>query len=91
MNDGHRPNSDGHRPNSVPPRWSKLILRLFFGLCAALAAGGFFWRPHGKHHALEEYMLFYPLYGFLGIAGLIMASKGLRRLVMRREDYYDDE
>ncbi len=83
--------NDGHRPNSVPPRWAKAILRVFFGLCAALAVGGYFVSPHGKHHPLEEYWLFHPLYGFVGIVGLIMASKGLRRLVMRREDYYDDE
>lgn len=81
----------GHGPNSVPRRWARAILGVFFGLCAALVVAGFFVSPHGKHHALEEYRLFYPVYGFVGIAVLIVASKGLRRVVMRREDYYDDE
>ena len=31
----------------------------------------------------------YPFFGFFGIALLIIMAKGLRRVVMRSEDYYD--
>jgi len=42
-------------------------------------------------HPLEAWSVFYPLFGFVGISCLILLSKVLRRLVMRREDYYDAE
>ncbi len=79
-----------HGPNSVPPRWSKRILLGFLGLCVAAVVAGFLADIHGEH-PWEEVPLFHALYGFLGISGLILVSKALRRLVMRPEDYYDDE
>lgn len=95
---GQGPVSEGHatgpeggaRPNSVPPPWAMRILLVFLGISVAAAAAGFVVDVHGEH-PLEDLPLFYPLYGFLGISGLILASKALRRLVMRREDYYDAE
>jgi hypothetical protein len=32
---------------------------------------------------------FYGLYGFVACIALVLAAKLLRRVVMRREDYYD--
>lgn len=32
---------------------------------------------------------FYGIFGFVGIVVLILAAKGLRRIVMRPEDYYE--
>ena len=32
---------------------------------------------------------FYGLYGFVACVALVLAAKLLRRVVMRREDYYD--
>lgn len=33
---------------------------------------------------------FYAIFGYLGIVLLILGAKQLRRLVMRKENYYDD-
>lgn len=41
-------------------------------------------------HPWERLIGFYPIYGFIGIVILVFASIGLRKLVMRREDYYDE-
>ena len=41
------------------------------------------------YHSWERIPAFHALWGFVGLAFLIQASKGLRRLVMRPEDYYD--
>lgn len=79
----------GHRPNSVPPPWAGRILIGFFTLCAGLFVWDFFAHRHVEH-PLEGWKAFYPLFGFVGIALLILVSKVLRRLVMRREDYYDE-
>ena len=47
---------------------------------------------HELRHAeqqLEGLPEFYVIYGFLGVAFLVVAARGLRKLVMRDEDYYD--
>ena len=40
------------------------------------------WNPSGW---------FYGLFGAVGIVVLVQAAKGLRRLVMRDEDYYESD
>ena len=77
----------GHAPNSVPEVWRRRILGAFFLAAAALVVLDFV--VHRQvYHSWEEIPAFYAIFGFLGLSGLILASKGLRRLVMRPEDYY---
>ncbi len=83
----HADSDSGHAPPSVGPRATKLILRVFFGVCALLVVADFIVHRH-MEHSLEHVPAFYALYGFAGVAGLIVAAKGLRRIVMRGEDYY---
>lgn len=89
---GHAAPSPGHRPNSVPAPLAKRILQGLFALCAVLALLDVpaliqHWRH--EEHPWEALPVLYPLWGFVGISVLIVLSKGLRRLVMRPEDYYD--
>ena len=84
--------SHGHGPNSVPAPWAKRILWGLFVLCAALALLDVpalirHWRH--EEHPWEALPMLYPLWGFVGISVLILLSKGLRRLVMRPEHYYE--
>ena len=79
----------GHK-NSVPPHWVRRILGAFFVGCALLVVLDFVIHRHVEHE-LENIPAFYPLFGFIGISLLILLSKGLRRIVMRSEDYYDAE
>ena len=79
-----------HKPNSVPSPWAGRILAGFFALCAIVLLWDFL-VDRDVHHPLEEWKIMYPVFGFAGISLLILISKVLRRLVMRREDYYDDE
>jgi hypothetical protein len=37
----------------------------------------------------DGWFSFYGLYGFVACIALVLAAKLLRRVVMRREDYYD--
>ena len=39
--------------------------------------------------AFDGWFGFYGLYGFAACVALVLAAKMLRRVVMRREDYYD--
>ena len=80
----------GDKPNSVPAPWAGRILSGFFALCAIVLAWDLF-VDREVHHPLEKWPILYPLFGFAGISLLILLAKGLRRLVMRREDYYDAE
>lgn len=72
------------------PRRVRLVMRSFYALCAlALAAE---WAIH-KHagHPAEAWFGFHGAYGFLAIVVLVLLAKGLRRVVLRPEDYYGDE
>ena len=79
--------------DEVPGVWDKkenvtLLLRVLYALCAVLVVLDLFVHRHSEH-PWEHVVAFYPLYGFVGIVVLVLAAKGLRRLVMRPEDYYD--
>ena len=80
----------GHGGNSVPSPWAGRILALLFGACAVVLVWDLL-VDREVHHPLEEWPIVFPLFGFVGISVLILLSKVLRRLVMRREDYYDAE
>ena len=41
------------------------------------------------HYPVESVPSFYGAYGFIGCVLLVLAAKILRKIVMRREDYYD--
>lgn len=64
-------------------------LRLWFyaALVALLAADALV--PKHGHFPWEQAPGFYAAYGFIGCVGLIFVARLLRRLVGRREDYYD--
>ena len=88
-----------------PKRWLddpanvKKFLRWFYWICGLIILAdvvfSIFWHKHATFsdgsalESPETLPTFYGLYGFLGCAGLILAAKELRKLVMRKEDYYD--
>ena len=92
MSDHHGAGShEGHHVNSVSPEWARRILWAFYAGCIILVALDLFVIHRHTDHPWEEIPVFYALYGFIGISALIVISKGLRRVVMRSEDYYDAE
>ena len=64
------------------------LLRVFYVICALLFAADFVIHRHTKI-ALEEFPAFYAVFGFVAFCGLVVGSIGLRKLIMRKEDYYD--
>ena len=85
---GHGGHDGGHPPSSVGPKATRIILGAFFLISAGLVIADFFVDRYIEH-PWENLKGFYPLWGLFGVAGLILAAKGLRRIVMRSEDYYD--
>ena len=71
------------RPGSV-----NLIIKVLMVACALSVLADFFYHKHGDYH-FHEWIAFDAVFGFLAYVGLVTAAKGVRRLLMRNEDYYD--
>ena len=89
------PNTD---PSSLPWLGRKLLWldnmkkvdRIVFGLyglCLALFLADFFYKKK-TYLDVEDLPGFYALYGFVMCAALVICARGMRVLLMRREDYY---
>ena len=68
------------------------VTRVFYGLlaiCLLSVAVEPFARPEHPHYAYERWIGFHGAFGFTVFVLIVMAGKHLRRLVGRREDYYD--
>ena len=67
------------------------VRRLYLGLWLvgiALVLLDFAVHRH-EGFGFAESIGFYALYGFFACVALVIAAKGLRKLVMRPEDYYE--
>ncbi len=65
------------------------VLWAFYVVCALVLGAEFFMHRHVEH-PWEGLFGFYALFGFGAYALLVVLAEGLRRLVARRPDYYDD-
>ena len=76
----------------------RFVLRLLYAICIALmlvdvvdlalrllGAGAL----RHTERAWEGFAGFYPVYGWVGCVALVLIAKLLRKVVMRREDFYD--
>ena len=72
------------------PKNVRHILRGFYTICLGLLLADIFYHRHVTH-SWESLWGFYPLYGFVACVVLVIAAKGLRKLVMRDPRYYDDD
>ena len=70
------------------PENRKLVRRVLYAACALLVAADLVVHRHISTD-IERVPAFYALYGFVALVGVVMAAKGLRRMVKRDEDYYD--
>ncbi len=68
-------------------RW---VLRLLAILCALLFGADFVYHRH-VIHSWEGFWGFYALFGFVACVVLVLVAKEMRKVLMRREDYYDDD
>jgi hypothetical protein len=64
------------------------MLLVVLALCALLFVAEPFVHKHGEL-AVEEWFGFHGIFGFVACVALVIAAKGLRRLLMRPEDYYE--
>jgi len=67
------------------------VTKLYRGLWAVgilLLAGDLLLHKH-EDFAFAAWLAFYGVFGFVACVVLVISAKGLRRIVMRAEDYYD--
>lgn len=64
------------------------FLRVFYAICVILFVMDFVVHRH-TIFKWEELPGFYAIFGFVAFVVLVEGSKLLRKLVMRKEDYYD--
>lgn len=67
-----------------------LIIAVLIVSCIALFAVDFFYHKHG-HYDFEQWYGFYAWYGFLSYCLIVLSAKQMRKLIGRKEDYYESE
>ncbi len=67
------------------------IDKIFWGLCLLclfLALMDLFYHRHAEF-SWEAWMGFYGFYGFVSCVGLVLLAKQIRKILGRKENYYD--
>ena len=71
------------------PRNIKRVIHTLYAVCGISLAAEFFVDRH-VDHPWEWLFGFYSVYGFVACVILVLIAKEMRKVIMRREDYYDD-
>lgn len=72
------------------PGTLRLIIAVLVISCIAVFAVDFFYHKHG-HFDFEQWYGFYAWYGFLSYCLIVLSAKQMRKLIARKEDYYESE
>ncbi len=73
-----------------------IFIRAFLGVliisCIGAAAAGLnaAWQNPHPHYAVEGFPAFFAVYGFLAFTFIVLVGQHLRKLVGRKEEYYDE-
>ena len=65
------------------------LLKWFYWICGVLLALDFVIHRHVTH-PWENLFVFYGIFGFAACVVLVLAAREMRKVLMRKEDYYDD-
>ena len=71
------------------PENIKRVLYVFYTLCVILVLADFVIHRH-VILVWENIPAFYAIYGFVACVSLVVVAKLIRKVVMRKEDYYND-
>lgn len=72
------------------PQNIKRVLRGLYVVCAILFVLDFVLHRHVTH-PWDSLWGFYPIYGFVACVLLVLIAKWMRKILMRPQDYYDEE
>ena len=69
------------------PRIKRFLIISFILICVGLFVSDLFYKRH-PHFGIDKLFGFYGIYGFIMFTFIIFASKVLRLLAMRTENFY---
>ena len=74
------------------PAFRKFFVGALVVACIGAALAGFVpaWQKDHPHFPAEGFPVFFAIYGFIAFAFIVLAGQHLRKLVGRKESYYDD-
>jgi hypothetical protein len=72
------------------PRNINLMISVLAVVCAGTVLAQLVYHPHG-HFPLEETFGFHAWFGFVTFVVIVYLGRGLRLIVGRKEDYYDND
>jgi hypothetical protein len=70
------------------PRNVSRLLRVFYAICILLFLLDLILHRHVTH-SWEGITGFYAVFGFAACVTLVLVAKQMRKILMRKEDYYD--
>ncbi len=93
--DGHESSEEHGSGFFYQPKVIKGIVNSLYAFCALLIVIDLFATFDvvlHRHivHPFEKIPAFYAIYGFVGCVVLVLIAKEMRKVLMRKEDYYDD-
>ena len=65
------------------------IVRALWIACGALVVAEFFYHKH-PYFGFDGSFAFYAVFGFAAYCVIVFSAKGLRRVIKRDEDYYNE-
>ncbi|MCY3790312.1 MAG: hypothetical protein OXH63_16180 [Gemmatimonadetes bacterium] len=75
------------------PRNVRRLIWIFFALCILLLGADLLFHRHLNFaegvFPVEGWFGFYAIYGFVACVLLVLTATQMRKVLMRREDYYD--
>ena len=72
------------------PENIKRLLWIFYAICAGLFLIDAVFHRH-VIHAWENLFGFYSVFGFVACVVLVLVAKEMRKVLMRKDNYYDDD
>jgi len=88
MSAPHEERDGGQTPWLYRRRTISGIFWALVGICLLLVLADFVYPRYGTF-AFEEFPAIYGIFGFVSCIFIVFAGIGLRKLVMRDENYYD--
>jgi len=71
------------------PRNVERLLKGFYVICILLVVADFIIHRHTTME-WEKIPAFYAIYGFIACVVLVVIAKWMRKVIMRKENYYDE-
>lgn len=93
MSDQHHSDSSKEKPGWADnPTFIRVFLGVLIAACILSALAGFVvdWHNPHPHFKAEKFPVFFALWGFGSFIFIVLVGQHLRKLVGRKEEYYDE-